>query len=196
MKFLTLILAAVMTLAFSLPAEAAVSKLNRCKAQVTRAERKYATCVAGAAARALRLGSDPDSVVILPYPHCYNRRGGALTRIAEKFPSLPEADCGLDTASSAARAQAALVVAGLADAADGADSDCFRKGACGAVGWNIGAYTGVTKTSSGCDTTYDQGANWQPILAGWGNCDGCAGSDASKMCPSPSGAFIDGEVVW
>ena len=80
---------------------------------------------------------------------------------------------------------------------DGADSDCFRKGACGAVGWNIGAYTGVTKTSSGCDTAYDQGANWQPILAGWGNCEGCAGDDASTMCPpSPSGAFIDGEVVW
>ena len=194
MKFLTLMLAAVMTLAFSLPAEAAVSKLNRCKAQVTRAERKYATCVSGTAARALRLGYDTDSST---YQECDNRRGGALTRIAEKFPSLPEADCGLDTASSDARAQAALVVAGLADAADGADSDCFRKGACGAVGWNIGAYTGVTKTSSGCGTTYDQGANWQPILAGWGNCEGCAGDDASTMCPpSPSGAFIDGEVVW
>ena len=111
MKFLTLILAAVMTLAFSLPAEAAVSKLNRCKAQVTRAERKYATCVSGTAARALRLGYDTDSST---YQECDNRRGGALTRIAEKFPSLPEADCGLDTASSDARAQAALVVAGLA----------------------------------------------------------------------------------
>jgi hypothetical protein len=143
MKFLTLILAAVMTLAFSLPAEAAVSKLNRCKAQVTRAERKYATCVSGTAARALRLGYDTDSST---YQECDNRRGGALTRIAEKFPSLPEADCGLDTASSDARAQAALVVAGLADAAAAGPYNCSLGALCsywaaGAPQWGIGYYT-------------------------------------------------------
>ena len=195
MKFLTLTLAAALTLTLSLPAEAGPTVLERCQAQVTKADRKYAMCLTGVAVRDLRGGAQ-SSGALAQIPDCTNRRTATLTRIAGKFSSLPEADCGLDAASSEARAQAALVVAGLADAAGGADSDCFRKGACGAVGWNIGAYTGVTKTSSGCDTTYDQGANWQPILAGWGNSEGNAGSDASKMCPSPSGAFIDGEVVW
>lgn len=31
-----------------------------------------------------------------------------------------------------------------------ADPDCFRKGACGAEGWDSGSYAGVTLSSSGC----------------------------------------------
>ena len=34
-----------------------------------------------------------------------------------------------------------------------ADRDCFREGACGAGGWNRGAYVGVTASSSGCSET-------------------------------------------
>ena len=34
-----------------------------------------------------------------------------------------------------------------------ADRDCFREGACGADGWNIGAYVGVTASSTGCSET-------------------------------------------
>ena len=38
-----------------------------------------------------------------------------------------------------------------------ADRDCFREGACGVDGWNIGAYAGVTISSTGCsDTTTGQ----------------------------------------
>ena len=38
-----------------------------------------------------------------------------------------------------------------------ADRDCFREGACGVDGWNIGAYVGVTSFSTGCfDTTTGQ----------------------------------------
>jgi hypothetical protein len=41
-----------------------------------------------------------------------------LDRIGAKFPSLAPGDCGLDTASAAARATAALVLAGLEDPID------------------------------------------------------------------------------
>ena len=47
-----------------------------------------------------------------------------------------------------------------------ADRDCFREGACGVDGWNIGAYQGVTASSSGCSETttgqdtYNVGASY------------------------------------
>ena len=52
-----------------------------------------------------------------------------------------------------------------------ADRDCFREGACGADGWNIGAYEGVTASSSGCSETttgsdsYNVGASGEGDLS-------------------------------
>jgi hypothetical protein len=122
MKFLTLTLAAVLTLAFSFtttPAEAAPTEEDRCKRLVTKAERNYASCVTGVAARNLRFGQQtgPQPTALST---CDTRRATALDRIGAKFPSLAPGDCGLDTASAAARATAALVVAGLEEPIDNA----------------------------------------------------------------------------
>ena len=120
MKFLTLTLAAVLTLAFSFtttPAEAAPTEQDRCKRLVTKAERNYASCVTGVAARNLRFGQQtgPQPAALST---CDTRRATALDRIGAKFPSLAPGDCGLDTASAAARATAALVLAGLEEPID------------------------------------------------------------------------------
>ncbi|MEO2168675.1 MAG: hypothetical protein ABGY42_11245 [bacterium] len=122
MKFLTLTLAAVMTLVFSFtttPAGAAPIEEDRCKRLVTKAERNYASCVIGVVARNLRFGQQtgPQPTAVSA---CDNRRATALDRIGAKFPSLAPGDCGLDTASAAARATAALVLAGLEEPIDAA----------------------------------------------------------------------------
>ena len=180
MKFLTLTLAAVLTLAFSFtttPAEAAPTEQDRCKRLVTKAERNYASCVTGVAARNLRFGQQtgPQPAALST---CDTRRATALDRIGAKFPSLAPGDCGLDTASAAARATAALVLAGLEEPIDAAaaeqagceaangswdggvctpaaapDRDCFREGFCGVEGYNLGDYVDVNSFSSGCSET-------------------------------------------
>ena len=162
----TSILTLAIALAFSFtatPADAAPSEQDRCKRQVAKAERKHAGCVTGVAARSLRFGQQtgPQPAALST---CNTRRATALDRIGAKFPSLAPGDCGLDTASAAARAAAALVLAGLEEPIDNAaiaaaaaqaacedangtwddsvctpaampDRDCFREGACGTDGW-------------------------------------------------------------
>jgi hypothetical protein len=62
-----------------------------------------------------------------------------------------------------------------------ADRDCFREGACGADGWNIGAYVGVTASSTGCSETTPGSDSYS------------YGVDAYMLGP-PSDAFPDGYV--
>ncbi len=192
MKFLTLTLAAVMTLVFSFtttPAGAAPIEEDRCKRLVTKAERNYASCVIGVVARNLRFGQQtgPQPTAVSA---CDNRRATALDRIGAKFPSLAPGDCGLDTASAAARATAALVLAGLEDPIDNAaiaaaaeqdgceaaggtwdedectpapvtaHAECFLKGACGDSGHHVGAYASVTEATSGCNATESTHEAW------------------------------------
>ena len=64
-----------------------------------------------------------------------------------------------------------------------ADRDCFREGACGADGWNIGAYEGVTASSSGCSESttesdsYNLGATSSPLL-----CEECPAYYRVRIC--------------
>jgi hypothetical protein len=116
----TSILTLAIALAFSFtatPADAARSEQDRCKRQVTKAEGKHAGCVTGVAARSLRFGQQTGTQATA-VSGCETRRDNALGRIAAKFPSLAEQDCGLDSENADARARAALVVAGLADPID------------------------------------------------------------------------------
>ena len=124
-SILTLALALAITLAFSftaVPADAAPTEEDRCKAQVVKTDRKYSMCVAGVAARDLRFGQQTGGQATT-INDCDSRRTKAYNKIDSKFPGDDFPGCGLDAASKAARAQAALVSAGLAAAASDITSD-------------------------------------------------------------------------
>ena len=121
----TSILALAIALAFSftaVPADAAPTDEDRCKAQVVKTDRKYSMCVAGVSARDLRFGQQTGGQATT-INDCDSRRTKAYNKIDSKFPGDDFPGCGLDAASKAARAQAALVSAGLAAAAPDITSD-------------------------------------------------------------------------
>ena len=121
----TTILTLAIALAFSftaVPADAAPTEEDRCKAQVVKADRKYSMCVAGVSARDLRFGQQTGGQAT-SINDCDSRRTKAYNKIDSKFPGDDFPGCGLDAASKAARAQAALVSAGLAAAASDITSD-------------------------------------------------------------------------
>ena len=121
----TTILPLAIALAFSftaVPADAAPTEEDRCKAQVVKADRKYSMCVAGVAARDLRFGQQTVGQATT-INDCDSRRTKAYNKIDSKFPGDDFPGCGLDAASKAARAQATLVTAGLAEAAADITSD-------------------------------------------------------------------------
>ena len=113
----TTIFTLAIALAFSLtavPADAAPTETDRCKAQVVKADRKYSMCVAGVSARDLRFGQQTVGQATT-INDCDSRRTKAYNKIDSKFPGDDFPGCGLDAASKAARAQATLVTASLAE---------------------------------------------------------------------------------
>ena len=167
MKFLTLTLAAVLTLAFSFtttPAEAGLNTLEKCRVYNAKIKMNYAKCLEldnllvekGKAAKGI----------------CESKRTASLEKATAKFVTklgVDAADCGIDTDTADAQRDVQLLASANSQSAcedangtwDGSvctpaavpDGDCFREGACGVDGWNDGAYVGVTSSSTGCSDT-------------------------------------------
>ena len=158
------ILTLAIALAFSftaVPADAAPTEEDRCKAQVVKADRKYSMCVAGVSARDLRFGQQTVGQATT-INDCDSRRTKAYNKIDSKFPGDDFPGCGLDAASKAARAQAALVTAGLAEAAADITSDnaalCTNGSICSYLAtkypndnYYTNVYAGDTAALTGCD---------------------------------------------
>jgi hypothetical protein len=173
------ILTLALALAFSFtaaPADAAPTEEDRCKAQVVKADRKYSMCVAGVAARDLRFGQQTVGQATT-INDCDSRRTKAYNKIDSKFPGDDFPGCGLDAASKAARAQATLVTAGLAEAAADITSD--NAALCTDAG---GTYDAGTDTCT-VDITSDN-----PAIAAAAEQDGCEAAngtwDASVCTPA------------
>ena len=152
----TTILTLAIALAFSftaVPADAAPTEEDRCKAQVVKADRKYSMCVAGVSARDLRFGQQTVGQATT-INDCDSRRTKAYNKIDSKFPGDDFPGCGLDAASKAARAQATLVTAGLAEAAADITSD--NPAVCEAAGgtWNNDACTPGYNCTNGSICSY------------------------------------------
>ena len=193
MKFLTLTLAAVLTLAFSFtatPAEAGLNTLEKCRVYNAKIKMNYAKCLEldnllvekGKAAKGI----------------CESKRTTSLEKATAKFVTklgVDAADCGIDTDTADAQRDVQLLASANSQSAcedatgtwDGSvctpaavpDRDCFREGACGVDGANDGAYVGVTSSSTGCSDTsagtdsYTQGVIW----SGWLDYDPAIASD-------------------
>ena len=191
----TSILALAIALAFSFtatPADAAPSEQDRCKRQVAKAERKHAGCVTGVAARSLRFGQQtgPQPAALST---CDTRRATALDRIGAKFPSLAPGDCGLDTASAAARAAAALVLAGLEEPIDNAAiAAAAAQAACEDANgtWENDACAAVDITSDNASLCSDAGGTYD---AGTDTCSVDITSDNEAVC-TDAGGMWDGSV--
>ena len=167
MKFLTLTLAAVLTLAFSFtttPAEAGLEPLAKCRVYNAKIKMNYAKCLEldnllvekGKAAKGI----------------CESKRTRSLEKATAKFVTklgVDAADCGIDTDTADAQRDVQLLASansqsvcedangtwdeGVCTPAAMPDRDCFREGFCGTDGWVQGPYAGVTISSTGCSDT-------------------------------------------
>jgi hypothetical protein len=158
------ILTLAIALAFSftaVPADAAPTEEDRCKAQVVKADRKYSMCVAGVSARDLRFGQQTVGQATT-INDCDSRRTKAYNKIDSKFPGDDFPGCGLDAASKAARAQATLVTAGLAEAAADITSDnaalCTDAGGTYDAGTDTCTVDITSNDQSVCETA---GGSWE-----------------------------------
>ena len=146
------ILTLAIALAFSftaVPADAAPTLEDRCKAHVVKAERKYTACITGLVARGLRFGQQTVGQATM-IEQCDSRRTKEFNKIESKFASIAAVDCGLDAQSLAVRAHAALVVAGLAEGHTNSDIAAIAAAAAQAAcveangTWESGTCTAVS----------------------------------------------------
>ena len=188
----TTILTLAIALAFSftaVPADAAPTEEDRCKAQVVKADRKYSMCVAGVSARDLRFGQQTVGQATT-INDCDSRRTKAYNKIDSKFPGDDFPGCGLDAASKAARAQATLVTAGLAEAAADITSD--NAALCTDAG---GTYDAGTDTCT-VDITSDNAALCTDAGGSYNyNTDTCTvdiTSNDQSVCETAGGSWESG----